>query len=161
VWARALVIYKPSVDRAGRGWRRRAFSTGGHTASWPPLARLDPPPPRISSLCVCARDMVVSRCRGIGPPSSGIVLGTLFLLAADLRRHRLWIGHGRGWRSAELVVRVRTREKVCRSDSRFRRKLSGTTDIVLWECRPQMMCVAKRVWFCLYTEFVVCVGLSS
>jgi len=31
--------------------------------------------------------MVVSRCRGIGPPSSGIVLGTLFLLAADLRRH--------------------------------------------------------------------------
>jgi len=31
--------------------------------------------------------MVVSRCRGIGPPSSGIVLGTLFLLAAELRRH--------------------------------------------------------------------------
>jgi len=31
--------------------------------------------------------MVVSRCRGIGPPSSGIVLRTLFLLAADLRRH--------------------------------------------------------------------------
>ena len=31
--------------------------------------------------------MVVSRCRGIGPPSSGIVLGTLFLLAANLRRH--------------------------------------------------------------------------
>jgi len=31
--------------------------------------------------------MVVSRCRGIGPPSSGIVLGTLFLLAADLRRY--------------------------------------------------------------------------
>jgi len=31
--------------------------------------------------------MVVSRCRGIGPPSSGIILGTLFLLAADLRRN--------------------------------------------------------------------------
>ena len=31
--------------------------------------------------------MVVSRCRGIGPPSSGIILGTLFLLATDLRRH--------------------------------------------------------------------------
>jgi len=31
--------------------------------------------------------MVVSRCRGIGPPFSGIVLGTLLLLAADLRRH--------------------------------------------------------------------------
>jgi len=31
--------------------------------------------------------MVISRCRGIGPPSSGIVLRTLFLLAADLRRH--------------------------------------------------------------------------
>jgi len=31
--------------------------------------------------------MVVSRCRCIGPPSSGIFLGTLFLLAADLRRH--------------------------------------------------------------------------
>jgi len=31
--------------------------------------------------------MVVSRCRGIGPPSSGIVIRTLFLLAADLRRH--------------------------------------------------------------------------
>jgi len=29
--------------------------------------------------------MVVSRCRVIGPPS-GIVLGTLFLVAADLRR---------------------------------------------------------------------------
>jgi len=31
--------------------------------------------------------MVVSRCRCIGPPSSGIVLGTLLLLAADLLRH--------------------------------------------------------------------------
>ena len=31
--------------------------------------------------------MVVSRCRGIRSPSTGIVLGTLFLLAADLRRH--------------------------------------------------------------------------
>ena len=30
-------------------------------------------------------NMVVSRCLCIGPPSSGIVLGTLFLLAADLR----------------------------------------------------------------------------
>ena len=29
--------------------------------------------------------MVVTRCRGIGPPSSSIVLGTLFWLAADLR----------------------------------------------------------------------------
>jgi len=36
-------------------------------------------------------DMVVSRCRGIGPPSSSIVLGTLFLLAADLRR-RVFVG---------------------------------------------------------------------
>jgi len=33
---------------------------------------------------------VVSPCRGIGPPSSGIVLGTLFLLAADLRLHPTW-----------------------------------------------------------------------
>jgi len=32
-------------------------------------------------------NMVISRCRCIGPPSSGIVLGTLFLLAADLRRY--------------------------------------------------------------------------
>ena len=32
-------------------------------------------------------DTVVSRCRGSGPPSSGIVLKTLCLLAADLRRH--------------------------------------------------------------------------
>jgi len=32
--------------------------------------------------------MVVSRCRGIGPPS-GVVLGTHFLLAADLGRHPL------------------------------------------------------------------------
>jgi len=32
-------------------------------------------------------NMVVSLCRGTGPPSSGIVLETLFLLAADLRRH--------------------------------------------------------------------------
>jgi len=31
--------------------------------------------------------MVCIRCRGIEPHSSGIVLGTLFLLAADLRRH--------------------------------------------------------------------------
>jgi len=30
--------------------------------------------------------MVVSRCRGIFP-LSGIVFGTVFLLAADLRRH--------------------------------------------------------------------------
>jgi len=33
--------------------------------------------------------MVASRCRGIGPPSSGIVLGILFLLAAELGRHLL------------------------------------------------------------------------
>ena len=34
----------------------------------------------------CQLDLAVSRCKGIGPPSSGIVLGTLCLLAADLRR---------------------------------------------------------------------------
>ena len=28
---------------------------------------------------------------------------------------------------------VRTQEKACSSDSLFRRKLSGTTDIVFWE----------------------------
>jgi len=31
--------------------------------------------------------MVVSRCICIGPPSPGIVLGTLFLLASEVRRH--------------------------------------------------------------------------
>jgi len=31
-------------------------------------------------------NMVISRCRGVGPPS-GIVRGTLFLVASDLRRH--------------------------------------------------------------------------
>jgi len=36
--------------------------------------------------------MVVSRCRGIGPSSSGVVLGTLFWLVADLRRHPTFLG---------------------------------------------------------------------
>jgi len=56
---------------------------------------------------------------------------------------------------------VKTQEKACRSDSRFRRKLSGTTGHrLLGTQRPQMLCVAAWVWFCLsadlwwYTEFV-------
>jgi len=50
---------------------------------------------------------------------------------------------------------VRTQEKACSSDSRFRRKLSGTTGHrLLGTQRPQMLCVAAWVWFCLSTEFV-------
>jgi len=40
-----------------------------------------------TSLYLVPSFMVVSRCSGIGPPSSSVVLGTLFVLAADLRRH--------------------------------------------------------------------------
>jgi len=51
---------------------------------------------------------------------------------------------------------VRTQEKACSSDSRFRRKPSGTTgQRLLGTQRPQMLCVAAWVWFCLSTEFVV------
>ena len=51
---------------------------------------------------------------------------------------------------------VRTQEKACSSDSRFRRKLSGTTGHrLLGTQRPQMLCVAAWAWFCLSTEFVV------
>jgi len=51
--------------------------------------------------------------------------------------------------------RVRTQKKACSSDSRFRRKLSGTTGHrLLGTLRPQMLCVAAWVWFCLSTEFV-------
>ena len=50
---------------------------------------------------------------------------------------------------------VRTQEKASSSDSRFRRKLSGTTGHrLLGTQRPQMLCVAAWVWFCLSTEFV-------
>jgi len=53
------------------------------------------------------------------------------------------------------VDSVRTQEKACCSDSRFRRKLSGTTGHrLLGTQRPQMLCVAAWVWFCLSTEFV-------
>ena len=50
---------------------------------------------------------------------------------------------------------VRTQEKACSSDSRFGRKLSGTTGHRLLGTQgPQMLCVAAWVWFCLTTEFV-------
>ena len=53
------------------------------------------------------------------------------------------------------IPTVRTHEKACSSDSRFRRKLSGTTrHRLLGTQRPQMLCVAAWVWFCLSTEFV-------
>ena len=56
---------------------------------------------------------------------------------------------------------VRTPEKSCSSDSRFRRKLSGTTGHhLLGTQRPQMLCVAAWVWFCLATEFVDSICLS-
>jgi len=51
---------------------------------------------------------------------------------------------------------VKPQEKACCSDSRFRRKLSGTTGHrLLGTQRPQMLCVAAWDWFCLSTEFVV------
>ena len=60
-----------------------------------------------------------------------------------------------------LVTAVRTQEKACCSDSRFRRKLRGTTGHrLLGTQRPQMSCVAAWVWFCLYTEFVAANSLG-
>jgi len=51
---------------------------------------------------------------------------------------------------------VRTQEKSCSSDYRFRRKMSGTTGHrLLGTQRPQMLCVAAWIGFCLSTEFVV------
>jgi len=56
-----------------------------------------------------------------------------------------------------LFCFVRTQQTSCSSDSRFRRKLSGTTGHrLLGTQRPQMLCVAA--WVCLSTE---CVGLFS
>jgi len=50
---------------------------------------------------------------------------------------------------------VRTQDKVCCSDSRFRRKLSGTTGHrLLGTQRPQVLCVAAWAWFCLSIECV-------
>jgi len=50
---------------------------------------------------------------------------------------------------------VITQETACSSDSRFRRKLSGTTGHRrLGTQRPHMLCVAAWVWFCPSTEFV-------
>ena len=55
--------------------------------------------------------------------------------------------------SVSLVI---TQERACCSNSRFRRKLSGTTGHrLLGTQRRQMLCVAAWVWFCLSTEFVV------
>jgi len=51
------------------------------------------------------------------------------------------------------VYIVRTQETACSSDTRFRRKLRGTTGHrLLGTQRPQMLCVAAWVWFCLSTE---------
>jgi len=53
------------------------------------------------------------------------------------------------------VYIVRTQENTCSSDSRFRRKLGGTTGHrLLGTQRPQLLCVAAWVWFCLTAEFV-------
>ena len=50
-------------------------------------------------------------------------------------------GRPRGNRAPHQLACVRTQEKACCSDSRFRRKLSGTTDIVFWERRDRICCV--------------------
>jgi len=51
---------------------------------------------------------------------------------------------------------VRTQETSCSSDSRFRRKLSGTTGHrLLRRQRPQMVWLTAWVWFSLTTEVVV------
>jgi len=59
------------------------------------------------------------------------------------------------------LLGVGTREKTCSSDSRLRRKLSGTTGHCLLRTqRRQMLCVAAWVWFCLSTEFVAKTGVG-
>jgi len=50
---------------------------------------------------------------------------------------------------------VRRQETACNFDSRFSRKLSGTTGHrLLGTQKPQLLCVVAWVWFCLSTEFV-------
>jgi len=61
----------------------------------------------------------------------------------------------RSTQSASKTGVVRTQERACSYGSRFRCKLSGTTGHrLLGTQRPQMLCVAAWVWFCLTTEFV-------
>ena len=68
---------------------------------------------------------------------------------------------------------VRTQETACSSDSRFRRKLSGTTDVVFWERRDRRWCVWQHrsgyiypqslwVYMCAYTSIriYIKVGLT-
>jgi len=55
---------------------------------------------------------------------------------------------------------VRTQEEAFSSDSRFRRKLRGTTGHrLLGTQRPQVVCVAAWVWFCLSTELMATLPL--
>jgi len=62
-------------------------------------------------------------------------------------------------KKGDPTVLLRLQEKACTSDSRFGRKLSGTTRHRLVATqRPQMLCVAVWVWFCPSTEFV---GIAS
>jgi len=63
-------------------------------------------------------------------------------------------------RGAYMYI-VRTQEKAYSSDSRFKRKLSGTTGIVFWERRDLRCCVRQHgsgyvylqsLWIYTYTK---------
>jgi len=55
----------------------------------------------------------------------------------------LWLRHRNTWTSIQHIGSggVRTQEKTWCSNSRYRRKLSRTTDIVFWERRDRRYCV--------------------
>jgi len=88
------------IHRARCRWRARALRVG----TW-----LPPGSQSSSEKEKEKRILVVSRCRGIGSPSSGIVLKTLFLLAADLRRHPTSVNLQASWEySSPLYCLIRS-----------------------------------------------------
>jgi len=140
----------------------------GTPASWRGLTgglglgvRVNPEPQRLQMLCVAAWVWFCLTTEFVGIHKS---IYFLFLLR---RCPKTWarvaptnpnLFRSLCPRSPRIYVHiyiVRTQEKTCSSDSRFRRKLSGTTGHrLLGTQRPQILCVVAWVWFCLTTEFV-------
>jgi len=77
-------------------------------------------------------NMVVSRCRDIGPPSSCIVLGTLFLLAADLRRHARVGEIPQGAYANLAKVRVRVRVNLTFEPKKRRSSFVAVLAVCVW-----------------------------
>jgi len=136
------------LERPGVSFAKCAILVGG--PDWPTsviTGTLTNSSTVSTSMLIPSRNTIPSQC---------IRMVILILEVPPSLSVRFWFAGLTGPPASSQVHFVRTKEKACSSDSRFRRRLSGTSGHrLLGTRRPQMLCVAAWVWFCLATEFVV------